>query len=65
MKKVLSVTVLAGALLALTACGGSNGRFIGFDKCSRDGSPVWYEYPNAQGSFDGLDNKAEYCNQRR
>ncbi len=64
MKKILSVTVLAGALLALSACGSGESRFIGFDKCSKDGSPVWYEYPNAQGSYDGLDNRAEYCGRR-
>lgn len=41
------------AVGVLSACGG---RFAGFENCSADGSVVWYEYPNADGSYDGLNN---------
>jgi hypothetical protein len=42
------------ALGLLAGCSG--GRWAGFNNCSADGSVVWYEYPNAQGSYDGLNN---------
>ncbi len=48
-----TIFVLA-ALAALTACGG--GRYAGLNNCSADGSPVIWEYPNADGSYDGLNN---------
>lgn len=41
------------AVGVLSACGG---RFAGFDNCSADGSVVWYEYPNSDGTYDGLNN---------
>jgi hypothetical protein len=50
---IRNVLVLC-ALLALAACG--NSRFVGFNNCSADGSPVWFEYPNEQGSYEGLNN---------
>lgn len=53
-----------GLALALSACAGPGGRFIGTDKCSKDGSVVWYEYPNAKGEYDGADNRREYCGPR-
>lgn len=50
---IRSAIVLVPILL-LTACGG--GRFAGFNNCSADGSPVLFEYPNAQGNYDTLNN---------
>ena len=50
IRKVL----ILSALLALAACG--NSRYVGTNACSADGSPVWFEYPNEQGSFEGLNN---------
>lgn len=47
------VLVLA-VLLTLSACG--NGRWMGFNNCSADGSPVWFEYPDSSGSYEGLNN---------
>ena len=47
--------LIVAALLALSACSG-NYRFMGFNNCSADGSPVWFEYPNAAGSYEGLNN---------
>ncbi len=41
-------------LLALGCLSGCGGRFAGFSNCAADGSVVWYEYPNAQGSYDTL-----------
>ncbi|MEQ8344281.1 MAG: hypothetical protein RIB84_03510 [Sneathiellaceae bacterium] len=45
--------------LGLANCG--EGRFVGFDKCAQDGSIVWYERPNSQGNYDGLDVNAANC----
>jgi hypothetical protein len=50
---MLRAVLLVLALSLLTGCGG---RFAGFSNCSADGSVVWYEYPNAQGSYEGLNN---------
>ena len=50
---MLRIATLCLALLALSACGG---RFAGTNNCSADGSTVWFEYPNAQGSYEGLNN---------
>jgi hypothetical protein len=47
--------LIVAALLALSACS-SNYRFMGFNNCSADRSPVWFEFPNAQGNYDGLNN---------
>jgi hypothetical protein len=58
MRSVLSVAVLVIAAAGLAAC---EGRFVGANVCSKDGSVVWFEKPNAQGSYDGLDNRKEYC----
>jgi hypothetical protein len=52
------ICMLAALLAMLASC---SGRFAGFGNCSADGSPVWYEYPNSAGSFDGIDNRADYC----
>jgi hypothetical protein len=53
-----SLPVLIAAALLLAACGG---RFAGFGSCSADGSPVWFEYPNSKGSYDGLNNGPQNC----
>jgi hypothetical protein len=47
-------TILVLATLAVL--GGCGGRFAGFNNCSADGSTVLFEYPNAQGSYAGLNN---------
>ena len=50
----MSRTILVLATLALlSACGG---RYAGLDNCSADGSVVVTEYPNAAGSYAGLNN---------
>jgi hypothetical protein len=43
-------------LVALAALSGCSGRFAGFNNCSADGSLVMFEYPNSQGSYEGLNN---------
>jgi hypothetical protein len=48
-----AIIVLA-TLALLSACGG--GRYAGFNNCSADGSVVVTEYPNATGSYEGLNN---------
>ena len=53
--KILSVAFLA---LLLSGCGG---RFVGFTECAKDGSAVWWEYPNSAGSLDGIDVSAANC----
>ena len=51
---LLRTAVLIVAMLALAACGG--GRFAGLNNCSADVSPVWFEYPNSKGEYEGLNN---------
>jgi hypothetical protein len=52
--KAMSRTILVLATVALlSACGG---RYAGFDNCSADGSVVVTEYPNAAGTYEGLNN---------
>ncbi len=51
--------LLAIVALGLASCG--EGRFVGFGKCASDGSIVWYERPNSQGSYDGLDVSEANC----
>jgi hypothetical protein len=58
MRKTLTVVTLLAATLAISAC---SGRFVGTTVCSKDGSPVWFEYPNSQGSYEGLDNSPANC----
>jgi hypothetical protein len=52
--------IIAATFLALLL-GGCTGRFVGFTECAKDGSPVWQEYPNAAGNYDGLDVSAANC----
>ena len=61
MRKTMTVAVMFAAVLALSAC---SGRWAGGTNCSKDGSVVWFEYPNSKGSYEGLDNKPEYCAKR-
>ena len=56
-QKLLSVVLLVAFL-----CGCSSGRFVGFTECATDHSPVWWEYPNAAGTYDGLSVNAANCN---
>lgn len=58
------ILVLAVASMALAACGG-NSRSAGgsiFDPvCAPDGSIVYVQYANSQGSFDGVQASRENC----
>jgi hypothetical protein len=66
MKNLVVLPLFAvGVTLALSACAPEGGRYIGMNKCSADGSVVWYEYPNAQGSYEGLNNNEANCANRR
>jgi hypothetical protein len=56
VQKILLLVVLTATL---AGCGSA--RFAGFNSCSQDGSPVWWEYPNSKGSFEGLNNGPQYC----
>lgn len=51
--------LLAIVALGLANCG--EGRFVGMGQCAADGSVVWYERPNSQGSYDGLDVGPHNC----
>jgi hypothetical protein len=53
--------ILLLVVLTATLAGCSGGRFAGFNNCSEDGSTVWMEYPNAKGTYDGLNNGPQYC----
>jgi hypothetical protein len=54
-----SLALIVGVTLLLGACTG--GRWGGPMNCSADGSPVWYEYPNSKGSYEGLNNGPQNC----
>ena len=36
-------------------------RFDGTSGCAPDGSVVWFEKPNSDGSYDGLQNSPDNC----
>jgi len=64
MKQVVIGLLGAGMLLVAGCAGeGSTGetRFIGFNKCAPDGSPVWFQTVNAQGTFEGAEASEENC----
>jgi hypothetical protein len=52
---------LVSAVLLLAVLSGCSGRFVGFTECALDKSPVWWEYPNSAGSFDGIAVNAQNC----
>jgi hypothetical protein len=53
---------LLSAALLVALLSGCSGRFVGFTECAVDHSPVWWEYPNKAGSFDGIAVNAANCN---
>jgi hypothetical protein len=55
---------LFAAALLLAMLSGCSGRFVGLLECSQGGSPVWWEYPNTAGSFDGINVNAQNCNKK-
>jgi hypothetical protein len=52
---------LLSAIVLVVLLSGCSGRFVGFMECARDGSPVWWEYPNSKGGFDGIAVSPENC----
>jgi len=52
---------LLSAVLLTLMLSGCSGRFVGFLECSQGGSPVWWEYPNSKGTFDGISVNAANC----
>ena len=54
MKSSLKVVVLMLGLI-VAGCAGGGGRMTSFidPPCMPDGSPVWVQYPNSEGSFEG------------
>ena len=59
MTKIIQVLILIAFAAALGSCTGY--RFGGTSSCAADGSVVWFEKPNSDGSFDGLKNSPENC----
>lgn len=55
------VALLSSLLLLLGACSGPGARYLGTGNCLPDGSTVWYQLPNAQGSYQGLKYGPQYC----
>lgn len=55
---------LFSAALLVLMLSGCSGRFVGFLECSQGGSPVWWEYPNKAGGFDGISVNAQNCNKK-
>lgn len=54
-------TLLAGAAVALALSACADGRFA--SGCMPDGSPVFYQYPNTSGNFEGTRANADNCKQ--
>jgi hypothetical protein len=63
MGRKMTYKLFSAALLVLMLSGCS-GRFVGFLECSPGGSPVWWEYPNKAGSFDGISVNAQNCQKK-
>jgi hypothetical protein len=63
-------TGVVGLVLVAVALGGCAGRWdpdwsFGNPSCAPDGSVVFYEYPKADGSYDGLKNSPANCSWNR
>jgi hypothetical protein len=63
MGRKMTYKLFSAALLVLMLSGCS-GRFVGFLECSQGGSPVWWEYPNNAGSFDGISVNSQNCEKK-
>ena len=58
----MKLWMILAAGLVLSGC--AEGRQVGtvFDPvCAEDGSVVFYQIPNSQGSYEGLDASKENC----
>jgi len=51
--------VVVALAVALASC--ADYRFDGTSSCAPDGSVVWFEKPNSDGSYDGLQNSPDNC----
>lgn len=54
-------TVVAAALLLAACSSPGDGRFVGVNQCAPDGSVVFWEYPNSQGTYRGIEVNKENC----
>ena len=52
---------LAVGVILLLAAGCTESRFIGFNSCAPDGSPVWWQVKNINGTYDGAKASPENC----
>ena len=53
--------LVMGAALLLAAGCAEESRFVGFNKCAPDGSSVWFQVPNVNGTYDGAKASEENC----
>jgi hypothetical protein len=56
---ILRILIVATVAVALSGC--ANYRYGGTGSCAPDGSVVWWEAPNSDGSFDNLENSPDNC----
>lgn len=61
MRSHVLKTLLAGAAVALALAACADGRPAA--GCMPDGSPVYYQYPNTSGTYDGTKASPENCKQ--
>ncbi|HYM29932.1 MAG TPA: hypothetical protein VEU47_01445 [Candidatus Cybelea sp.] len=59
MTKHILALLLFGA--ALSGCASDKAKFVGFNSCAKDGSVVYYIYPNSQGVYDDTMVSPNYC----
>ncbi len=59
MTNVLRMVIVVAFAGTLGSC--ADYRFGGTSSCAPDGSVVWLEKPNSDGSFEGLKNSPENC----
>jgi len=48
-------------ILVLATISGCTGRFSNPLTCTKYGAPTIWEFPNSQGSYEGIDDKIDNC----
>lgn len=56
---ITRAAIIVFAMSILAGC--AQGRFVGGTQCMPDGSPVFWQYKNTQGSYEGAKASKENC----